>query len=135
MAKINITFYVLDGSEMEIVVQAADEASALTALLNELGDEIIAGSPFAIWRETTPRAVAAGKCKGGKGKILGSPRPTGVSLYDDEDEDEEEEEATSSTFPDIGRPVVKLPADDGAMEDLFSRISDDLGIRIKRMLS
>lgn len=87
MATINVTYYDLDGAEMECSVRADDEAAALGVVLDELGDNILSDSPFAIWRERTPRRKAAGPRKGASGgKMLSGPMPTGEVLEDDDEE-------------------------------------------------
>lgn len=78
MARMTVTYFDTDDNEMSCAVNADDEAAALGVVLDQLGEDIAPASPFAIWRESTPRAMGR---KGTKAKLIGGPVP-----HVDEDE-------------------------------------------------
>jgi hypothetical protein len=76
MAKMRVTYFDLDDVEMTCVVDADDEAAAVGCVLDELGDDILSDSPFAVWRIRKPRRQAAGSQRGDNAKLVSDPVPT-----------------------------------------------------------
>jgi hypothetical protein len=73
-----VTYFDIDDNEMSCTVNADDEACAIGVVLDELGEDIALASPFAVWRDRTPKSMGR---KGDKGKLISGPVP-----HVDEDE-------------------------------------------------
>lgn len=125
MPKINVTYYDIEGEEMECQVRADDEAAALGVVLDELGDTIASDSPFALWRETVPRRKAMGPSKpGSRGKLLVGPYPSPV---DDNDADEANEDEDGLDLQPLPDDVIDGSCND-AVAGLIASLKNDLGV-------
>lgn len=135
MAKMNVTYYDLDGAEMCVTVNADDEAAALGCTLDMFGETIQAGSPFSVWREATPRKKAAGARVSGAGapRVLGKPAPTGENIYDEEEDDEVSPDEDVSRI--LERDVLPLPEDvvsNKSIKALYADLQASLGVGMEK---
>lgn len=67
MLKFEVTYFDAEGDEHEVTVKADDEAAALGCVLDEHGDDIPHGAPFAVCLKQAPK-----RSKRSKKKIAGA---------------------------------------------------------------
>jgi hypothetical protein len=121
MAKMIVTYFDIDDTEMRCTVNADDEAAAIGVVLDQLGESIAPASPFAVWREHEPKTMGR---KGTGARLIGRPVPN--LDIDDEDEDYSEE-IVAQDLPDelAVKPSPVVAA-------LLEGVADELGVGVER---
>lgn len=118
MAKIIVTYFDVDDVEMQCTVNADDEAAALGVVLDSV-DDIQLASPFAVWRQRTPKTMARGKKS--RGKLISGPVVIEPELDDDESSAADE-------------PIETLPLPETAVanaKQTIKQLSDKLGVDLQ----
>lgn len=116
MARMTVTYFDNDDTEMRCTVNADDEACAIGVILDELGESIAPASPFAVWRDHEPKSMGR---KGTKAKLISGPVPN-------PDDDDVEEIPTQELSDDDA--IEPSPAVAALLED----VSGKLGVNVEQ---